>query len=200
MKPLPRSPYDGLSPAVWERKTEEIVRAHPLKTRELVEVVLGAWEAIFHSRIGPRGFRIGVDIFPKPQILGFLLHELIPLELQTRYPSEWRIEQTASDKDIVNITDSQFSIEIKTSSSSGSIYGNRSYAQQTETGKKDKAGYYLAINFQKCNKETPTPCITSIRFGWLDHTDWMAQKAPSGQQARLSGDVERTKFLTLYSL
>lgn len=195
---MSNSPYSGVSPAAWGSVTTKLVDAHPLKMDELVEVVLGAWGAIFHSRIGPRGFKIGVDIFPKPQILGFFLHELIPLELQSRYPADWRIEATAADKDIVNLKNPRFSIEIKTSSSAGNIYGNRSYAQETEAGKKDKTGYYLAVNFQKCERTTPKPCVTSIRFGWLDHSDWLGQKAATGQQARLPPEVEQSKLLRVY--
>ncbi|MFN9402025.1 MAG: ScaI family restriction endonuclease, partial [Dolichospermum sp.] len=43
-----------------------------------------------------------------------------------------------------------FSIEIKTSSSPRNIFGNRSYAQKSTTGKtkKSKSGYYLVINFE----------------------------------------------------
>jgi len=175
-----------------------LVASHPLETKELVEVVHISWEAIFKSSIGPRGFRIGRDIFPKPQILGFFLHELIPLELQTRYPEVWRAESTASDKDLVHLGNPRLSVEIKTSSSSRSIYGNRSYAQETSFGKKDKSGYYLAVNFEKCERSNPKPCITAIRFGWLDHSDWLGQKAATGQQARLSAEVEAGKLLRLY--
>ena len=130
-------------------RTQELIQEHPLEPAELVDVVLNAWEAIFKSRIGPRSFKIGVDIYPKPQILGALLHELIPLELQSRYPRIWRVEATSADKDVVHLSNPRFSFEIKTSSSASSIFGNRSYAQGSEAGKKDKAGYYLAVNFQK---------------------------------------------------
>jgi hypothetical protein len=161
-------------------------------------VVLGSWKAIFQSSIGPRKFRIGKDIFPKPQILGFLLHELIPLEFQSRHPKDWRPEQTAADKDLVHLKEAKFSVEIKTSSSSSSIYGNRSFAQEGGSAKKDKSGYYLAINFGKCTKSTPNPQITGIRFGWLDHSDWLGQKAATGQQARLAPEVESGKLLKIY--
>ncbi len=110
----------------------------------MVEVVLQSWNDIFDSKLGPKGFQIGKHIFPKPQIMGFLLHELIPLEFSARYPRLWRGEQTASDKDLVYIPDPQYSVEIKTSSDSKNIYGNRSYAQESDSaGKKSKSGYYL---------------------------------------------------------
>jgi len=42
-----------------------------------------------------------------------------------------------------------------------------------------------------------SPRILNIRFGWLDHEDWMGQKAASGQQSRLSSDVEKLKLLQI---
>lgn len=148
--------------------------------------------------MGTKGFRIGVDIFPKPQIMGFFLHELIPLELAARYPMEWRIEKTAADKDIVNIPDDSFSIEIKTSSNPSHIFGNRSYAQGGSLTKKAKDGYYLAINFEKFTGQKKQPEIRRIRFGWLDSTDWIGQKAATGQQSRLPTAVENYKLLQLF--
>lgn len=135
--------------------------------------------------------------------MGFFLHELIPLDLATRYPNLWRREQKSGEKDIVCLTDSHYSIEIKTSSNPESIFGNRSYAQTTQNTKKDKSGYYLAINFEKFTRnkgqyQTDSyPKILLIRFGWLDHSDWMGQKAPSGQQARLDPNAIRYKMISI---
>jgi predicted AAA+ superfamily ATPase len=133
--------------------------------------------------------KIGIDLFPSPQILGFLLHELIPLELARRYPEIWRRDQNRTEKDLVYIPDNNFSIEIKTSSSSRNTYGNRSYAQTSATGtksKKSKSGYYLVVNFQKLNpivQSEKIPQINLVRFGWLDEVDWQGQVAATGQQA-----------------
>jgi hypothetical protein len=88
-----------------------------------------------------------VDLFPRPQIMAYFLHELIPLEFSDRYPGIWRREETSDEKDLVYIPDQWFSVEIKTSSSNGRIFGNRSYTQETQTIKKSKSGYYLAVNF-----------------------------------------------------
>jgi hypothetical protein len=38
-----------------------------------------------------------------------------------------------------------------------------------------------------------------IRFGWLDHSDWMGQKAATGQQARLDPFAEKSKLAILYT-
>jgi len=142
--------------------------------------------------LGTKGFKIGVNIFPKPQIMGFLLHELVPLELSVRYPKLWRTEETSEDKDIVFIPDDIFSIELKTSSSPRRIFGNRSYAQDSTKGKKEKTGYYLAINFHKFIEKKTRPKIKLIRFGWI------GQKAATGQQSRLPTEVENSKLLEIY--
>jgi hypothetical protein len=192
------SPYKGLPPKKWLDITQQLIKAHPLKTTEVVQVVLATWDSIFDSRMGTGAFHIGKEIFPKPQIMGFFLHELIPLELATRYPKSWRGEQASGDKDIVYIPDDQYSIEVKTSSNPRHIFGNRSYAQEATKNKKVKSGYYLAVNFEKFSGGSKRPNILLVRFGWLDATDWIGQKAATGQQSRLPPDVENYKFLELY--
>jgi hypothetical protein len=195
------SPYHRVAETQWPQKTKKLVEAHPLKAAELVEVVLQSWNGIFESKLGPKGFQIGIHIIPKPQIMGFLLHELISLEFATRYPKFWRGEQSSSDKDLVYIPDEQFSVEIKTSSDKKNIYGNRSFAQKSEiAGKKSKSGYYLQVNFDKFSKTVLKPEILLIKFGWLDHTDWIGQTASTGQQARLSPATANNKLLTIYQV
>jgi hypothetical protein len=191
-------PYSGLPRDKWAARTKKLISAHPLDRKELVEVVLLAWDAIFESKIGPHGFKIGTHMFPKPQIMGFFLHELIPLEFAARYPDKWRSEEQAGDKDLVYIPDAKFSVEIKTSSHKSQIFGNRSYAQQPTDAKKSKSGYYLAINFETFDKrKRARPKIVRVRFGWLDHTDWIGQTAATGQQAHLAPGCEDCKLITL---
>lgn len=192
------SPYEGLPPSEWERVTRQLVKKHPLSPREIVEVVLGCWESLFASSLGTRGFRIGLDIFPKPQIMGFLLHELVPLELQSRHPKTWRTDVSSGEKDLVHIQNPGLSIELKTSSNPRHIFGNRSYAQEGSSRKKVKSGYYLAVNFEKFSGSTQRPRVLRIRFGWLDSTDWIGQRAATGQQCRLPPEVEERKLLTIY--
>lgn len=197
------SPYSGLSIEDWEAKTKEPIKLHPLAPNEIYEVVIQEWSEIFNPSITSRAYKIGIDLFPSPQILGFLLHELIPLELARRYPEIWRRDQNTTEKDLVYIPNNNFSIEIKTSSSIRNTYGNRSYAQTTTTGrksKKSKSGYYLVVNFQKLSfivQPEKLPQINLIRFGWLDEEDWQGQAAATGQQARLNPNVARYKLLKL---
>lgn len=194
------SPYNNLPPDKWLTTTSKLIKAHPLSVKELTEVTLQSWNEIFNSKIGSKPFSIGKDILPIPQIMGFLLHELVPLEFEKRYPSRWRKDKTANEKDLIYVPNDKFSIEIKTSSSKNHIYGNRSYAQEAHTDRKSKSGYYLTVNFEKFEKESnKTPRVILIRFGWLDHSDWKGQSAATGQQSVISPDVYRYKLPIIYS-
>lgn len=195
------SPYENLDESQWAEKTRELVTKHPLTPDLIVEVVLEAWDGIMRTKIADE-LLIGRDIFPSPQILGNYLHELIPVILQKRYPDVWRREYEKSDKDLVYIPNSDFSVEIKTSSNPNNIYGNRSYGQENSANNsgKSKDGYYITINFEKLDSKKPEfkPEIQKIRFGWVDHSDWQAQKSPTGQQASLSPAARDYKLLMIY--
>ena len=200
------SPYAGLATEDWALKTRELIEIHPLTPNEIYEVVIQVWREIFESNLTSKNYKIGVDLFPRPQIMGYFLHELIPLELTRRYPEVWRREENATEKDLVCLLDDCFSIEIKTSSSNRNTYGNRSYTQLSTTGiegKKNKSGYYFVVNFQKSNKNiqgSQLPQINLVRFGWLDREDWQGKAAGTGQKATLSRDVESYKLLDLLTL
>lgn len=194
---MSQSPYAGAPQADWPAITEQLIQSHPL-TPHIVDIVMDAWQGLFSTSIGQMGLKIGVDIFPRPQIIGALLHELIPAGIAVAFPGDWRKEQDKSDKDIVCVPNDYYSIELKTSSNKTQIFGNRSYAQKTNASGKSKDGFYIAVNFEAFNANTANPRILKIRFGWLDHTDWIAQTASSGQQARLAPETYRDKFVTLY--
>lgn len=195
-----KSPYARLRESRWLAKTEELLAKYPADRDELVEIVLEQWASVFESRIGKHGLRIGEHIFPKPQIMGDYLHELIPYELQARYPDRWARDQTGFDKDLVNLEDEFYSTEIKTSSSASGIYGNRSYAQPGPKTKKTKSGFFLTVNFQKWSDVTAPalPQVRIIRLGWLDHTDWKGQDSPRGQQSYILRPAYGTKLIELY--
>lgn len=192
------TPYDKIPQARWLGVTEELVDDHPLRPEQIVTAVIDAWDGLFTTSIGKHGLKIGQHIFPKPQVIGALLHELIPAEFVMLDKTSWRPEKTANDKDIVYIPDDKYSIELKTSSHPNQIFGNRSYAQAPTADKKGKDGYYLAVNFETFSAKNPRPSILFIRFGWLGHSDWIGQTSQTGQQARLSPATYSTKFKTLY--
>ncbi len=195
------SPYEGKAVEHWPEITAYLIKEHPLRKEELVDSVLTAWSELHATRIGNRNLLIGKHIFPNPQILGFLLHELIPVELAGRHPSEWRREKEKKEKDLVYIPDPKFSVEIKTSSHASQIFGNRSYAQISSSGRtgKGRPGYFLTVNFIAKKKEAdPEGKITRIRFGWLDHSDWIGQASPTGQQSRLTANADKYKLVQIY--
>ena len=188
------SPYEGQPVAAWRDTTLRLVEAHPLATSVLREAVLEAWEEIYRSRVG--SLQIGKDIFPTPQIMATFLHELIPIEVGRRVPG-WR-RGSRTEKDLYCEHGPALSIEIKTSSSPGGIFGNRSYGQEPTSEKGEKAGYYLAVNFGKWPKAGDTrPEVQRIRFGWIDKADWIPQEAPTGQAAPLSRDARDHKLIDI---
>lgn len=191
-----KSPYQGKSEDKWLRITKRLVNNHPLKD-EIVEVVLQSWEDIFNSKMG--SFYIGKEIFPEPQIMSFFLHELVAHNLSLRHPEDYKVGDAKRQKDIHHLKNPSLGIEIKASSHKDKIFANRSYAQpSSDSETKDKNGYYIAINFEKFSEKVNKPRIRMIRFGYLEHKDWIAQKASTGQQAHLSPQAYEYKFIALY--
>lgn len=195
---MPNSPYQGKTVAQWSAITDKLIASHPIKPDEIVETVLKSWDDIFNSKIG--SFSIGKEIEPVPQIMSFLLHELVAHYLSLKHPGIYKVGTVKTEKDIHCITNSSLSIEIKGSSHPNQIFANRSYAQpQSGNGQKDKNGFYIAINFEQFKDVKPNiPKILMIRFGYLEHTDWIAQTSATGQQARLGADVYRHKLKQIY--
>lgn len=195
-----KSPYENCLVAYWDSITQALLDEHPLTEEEIVDVVFEAWDSIMQTKIGGK-LQIGVDVFPSPQIMGNYLHMLIASILSERHPKEWRGEIDKSDKDVVYMPDDTYSIEIKTSSQN-SIYGNRSYGQENSDNNsgKQKYGFYLAVNFEKFTSSNSNPRIKRIKFGWLDHSDWKAQAAATGQNSTLDKDAWNHKLKLLYEL
>lgn len=191
-----KSPYQGEPEEKWLKVTEKLINKHPLKD-EIVDVVLQSWEDIFNSKIG--SFAIGKEIFPEPQTMGTFLHELVAHNLSLKHPDVYKRGDVKTEKDIHDMNDPSMGIEIKTSSDKDKIFANRSYAQPSEDSeKKGKNGYYIAINFEKFSDKVKKPQIRLIRFGYLEHKDWIPQKSPKGQQAHLSDQAYKSKLITLY--
>ncbi|MGV8980529.1 ScaI family restriction endonuclease [Clostridium sp.] len=192
------SRYDNIPISDWKEITHNLVDAHPLSEEDIVSAVLDSWDKILKTNIGGE-LQIGVDIFPSPQIMGNYLHEIIPVILSKKYPELWRKEFEKTDKDLVYIPNHDLSVEIKTSSNKNNVFGNRSYGQAEgdNTSGKSKSGYYMTVNFEDIKKINP-PKILKIRFGWIDHSDWKAQKSASGQQASLSIEARDNKLKLLY--
>lgn len=188
----------------YKKETIQQIKKLPFNVNEIPEIVCRSWEDIFTISDVNKDFVIGKTVFPKPQMMGFFLETLIAKRFEKLNGEIWISDPTGFAKDITNLKDDSLSIEIKTSSSKGHIYGNRSYANPGATSKKSKDSFYLAINFDKfdkakLNKEMSTkPAISLIRFGYLKSSDWSGQVAPSGQQARLKSEIEKGKLIELW--
>jgi hypothetical protein len=192
------SPYHNIPKNEWKKITETLVEKHPFTESEIKEIVFKSWKAIFESKIGE--FKIGKEIFPAPQILSFFLHELIGHYFDKKYKGKFHVGTKKNEKDIHCVYNENLSIEIKASSNKNRIFANRSYAQPASSNeKKNKDGYFIAVNFEKVTPDNPNPKILIIRFGYLEHSDWRAQAAATGQQANLAPETYEKKFITLYS-
>lgn len=192
------SPYSGKSPSKWMDRTRELNRDFPIKLKDLADTVLDSWEDIFRSAIGSGKFHIGKHMFPQPQIMGFFLHELIPLSLAAKHPGKWKVGDPKTELDAHYVPDARHSFEIKTSSSAKGIFGNRSYAHLGKSSGKRRSGRLLAVNFDKFAADNPKPRIRLIRFGWLDPKDWIGQRAESGQQAHLTSEAKAFKLEVIW--
>ncbi|MFZ6066833.1 ScaI family restriction endonuclease [Staphylococcus saprophyticus] len=193
-------PYEGKNEIEWENVTRELIRDFPISMDTIVDLVLQSWSEIFTLTNEKKDFIIGETVFPKPQMMGFFLEEILTQKIHKLDPETWFADRTGYSKDLENVVNPNFSVEIKTSSSPKNIYGNRSYGQRGDSAKKSKDGYYLAINFEKFDKNdiSKKPQIRMIRFGYLNYYDWNSQKSSTGQQARILSNVEKVKLLPIY--
>ena len=144
----------------------------------------------------PRGKKFEIEEYD-PAYKGDESKDAAEVEFAALYEDHWAVGVTANQKDAVYMPDDRFSLEIKTSSDAVGIFGNRSFGQQGGTGKKARDGYYIAVNFEKWSVND-APSIRRVRWGWLDHTDWVAQASPTGQNSTLPTPVANRQLLTVY--
>ena len=190
-----KSPYFNKPKQEWLEITSKLVDNHPI-TNKLCDMCFKTWESILNGKINSYLNLTIKDMTLSPQAVSILFHDILP-EYIERQLVGWKKGTEVNEKDVTNISNEQYSFEIKISSSKNSIFGNRSYGQITNNSKKSKDGYYLAINIDKLSVDNPQ--VKIIKFGWIDHNDWISQKASTGQQARLNKEVINLKFKTLYN-
>lgn len=189
------SPYQGLPEEEWYAKTQELINAHPLDFETIKDVTNKSWNTLWSTTIGENQLSINLYELNVPAtIVGYFFEKLFAKELEIQQPDFWRGGNSKEDKDIVYIPNDLYSIEIKTSGQLGlKIFGNRSYGQSIENtvlGKKEKSGYYITVNFYKQS-------LNLLRFGWIDHADWKAQKSETGQAAGLNEKVYKYKLIKI---
>lgn len=189
------SPYSDLREDEWLAKTKYLVAQHPLNFETIVRVALKCWHTLWSTTIGEGKLSIGLWELDVPAtVTGYFFEKLFAKELATENPCLWRGGRSKEDKDIVYIPNDSYSVEIKSSGQLGvKVFGNRSYGQNVENSeleKKEKSGYYITVNFYERT-------LNLLRFGWIDHEDWKAQEAPTGQAAGLSNSVYKYKLLQI---
>jgi hypothetical protein len=189
------SPFADSLGTDWVSIRDRVLAAHPLTEELIVEAVLTAWKTILLGKFGELTI---LDLQPQPQIMGFLLHELIPVEIAKR-AAGWRRGKAKTERDVHCDDDLAKSIEIKTSSNANNLFANRSFGKRSARSKAVVGAYYIGVNFEKFGGPQ-TPRIRKIRFGWLDPDDWRAQKEESGQSATFSKEVRDKKLKVIYSL
>lgn len=187
------SPYANQPIHKWQDITNELVKQYPLSNQEIVDIATVSWSRLWSSVIG-RKINISEVELPAT-VVGYFFQRLFSHELSSRYPGEWKGEELKSDKDLVHIINPNFSTEMKSSGQLGySLYGNRSYNQQSETpgvgGRKDKSGYYITLNFFG-------QAMTLLRIGWIDQDDWVPQGKQTGQAAVLKPEVYQHKLINI---
>lgn len=188
------SPYAGTPVTQWDEITRSLVQAHPLTPELIHDAAMLSWSRLWNTWIGDGavGFPIA-EINPPATVIGYMFEKLFAKELAGRLPGAWR-GGARSEKDLHCLVDETKSVEMKASGQLGyKIYGNRSYGQVLENidaAKKDKSGYYITVNFYG-------QTLTMLRFGWIDASDWQAQKSPTGQMAGLGSDVYDHKLVPI---
>ncbi len=189
------SPYLNMPVSSWPTITRKLLAKHPLRPEVIMEVAVQSWQALWSTRVGLGQTAIDLEKLNVPAtVVGYFFEVLFAKEMARRFPGKWRGSQQGSEKDLVYTSDSDYSVEIKTSGQMGlKVYDNRSYGQKLQNlqqAKKEKSGFYITVNFFKRS-------LSLIRFGWIDASDWKPQASPTGQMAGLPDEVYRYKLVPI---
>jgi hypothetical protein len=177
----PNSPFAGKDPQEYAELAESLIDKHLLSRDEFVDVAHAVYRQVESER-GEGG-----------SVFGTKFGRRIGEELAFRYPGVWRPGK-AHEKDVVCITDPSMSFEVKAGGDPHKVVGNRSYAlQPSMPGRKSKDGWLLAVNAQDGD-------LPRVRFGWIDLSDWVAQRSDSGQSAYIPAGIRDAKLRDLYGL
>jgi hypothetical protein len=126
---------------------------------------------------------------------GFFFEKLLATVLKNKTQEKWRGGSEKFERDLVFLENPKFSIELKTSGQLGlKLFGNRSYGKQREENPKihkvDRSGYFITVNFHGST-------LSLVRFGWIDHEDWVSQKSETGQASSLKEDTYTFKLIPI---
>jgi len=188
------SPYDGIPEEKWREITQLLLEKHPLKCADILSISESSWASLWATTIGADEDAISINDLPLPAtVIGYFFEKLFAKKLSDLTGQQWRGGH-GGEKDLVCVADPSLSIEIKASGQMGlKIFGNRSFGQELmpgSSGKKEKSGYYITVNFYGTK-------LSLIRFGWIDGSDWQAQKSATGQMAGLGPAVYKGKLFPI---
>jgi hypothetical protein len=199
----PASPYDGVDVDGWTAVTSALLASFPTSGSEIVACVQASWDDLAATQLGRHGLRIGAGWKPSAAVTGELLRTLIASNFARLWPGTWRPAAKTAEKDIVCLTDANFSIDIKTSTDANEFFSEKGYAERRApsskygpSGANSRSGYYLVVNFD--NPQTiADPGIGMIRFGWLAHDDFGKRGGPGGRDIEEDSSARR-KFTQLF--
>ena len=157
----------------------------------LISAIQKSWTTLWTTRIGPLPLRV---VQLDAQVVGKIFQELMIYELHSR-DSRWRAPDAPRhprDKDFVFTPDASQSFELKMCGQSGSraVFGNRCSAPphvSLHPEAKSRDGWLLTINYTGER-------LNLVRFGHVLGTDWIGQRAASGNSSRLHADVYASKL------
>ena len=177
--------------AAKRRALCELVHHFPIRLDTLVDHVEACFDALNESRVDG----LALADIGNGQVVGSMLDRMIARRCAQTHPQgAFHMGATKREKDVVCGTDDRMSFEVKTSGQRGrrDVHGNRNYGRGERI--KVRSGFSLFVNYEKrAGRLYPT----LIRFGWVFDAQWQAQRARTGQAARLPRDVYQTQLLVL---
>lgn len=170
----------------------------PLNSPQMATLVKRAWHDLGCTTFGSKKLSWDqLHRFPG-QAVGclfeqFLAMQMASLDLAKTSGHKWRPGYSKTEKDIFCTTNPLFSVEVKTSSSSSGIYGNRSSTRKRDSKRvKVRSGYYVVVNWDK-----DTLKMRKARFGYIDDSMWVGQASDTGQQAYVPANVAKKCLVDL---
>ena len=160
----------------------------------VVRAVEKSWSTLWTARIGPLPLaRMHLDA----QATGKIFQELLAYALHDE-DARWRhpdAPRHARDPDFV-FENPAYNFELKTCGQAGgrAVFGNRcsSAGIASDTGK-SRSTWLLTINYSLVEG----PRLNIVRFGFVDSTDWIGQRAATGNSSRLNPEAYASKLRIL---
>ena len=171
-----RPVLDSIGIALARGQYVEAAALHPLAP-QLATLVQRAMRAVRLTRLHGKTTLASKTSHVKSLgcLVGCLFEYHVSRLLTTHCGYAFEAQRKKMDCDIVCHDAPILSFELKTTTHSRDIVGNRSATQSTKEG-----SFLLAVNY-----DSKTLTVRSVRFGWVDCECWIPQNG-TGQRSRLS--------------